>query len=426
MGLPLRFCEPVQKSVTAFKASWSIADKPRDLPLQPRAKSLLASGHRWWRSVRLIDQRDIEMPLPLIIGAAALVSAAYGAKKGYDGYQKHSEADDIVNNAKARYAKTKATFDAQEKATTGALTVLGEDELKMGEQFNEFKTLADKLLAQLNSGRQKKLDINVPKYQLQRIEDYSYTAIGVLGAAAGAGMAGAAAGFAVYGGVMALGAASTGTAISSLAGVAASNAALAAIGGGSLATGGLGMAGGTAILGAAVAGPVLAIAGWAYNSHGEEALKNASKASREVDSAQAKLEKAKAHLSKVEDYGFELLEVLKGVYAQFEPYFQILKAIDSQVEAAKVLKQNPDEVLARVCDTVVQSVSNGFTLASILVNLITTPLFKVKKANGEVVLDENNVPVMDTDADGSMVLNTEELDAKIAYTKTRAGEVAPA
>jgi len=27
------------------------------------------------------------MPLPLILGAAAMVTAAYGAKKCYDGYQ---------------------------------------------------------------------------------------------------------------------------------------------------------------------------------------------------------------------------------------------------------------------------------------------------------------------------------------------------
>lgn len=366
------------------------------------------------------------MPLPLIIGAAALVSAAYGAKKGYDGYQKHSEADDIVNAAKSRYANTREVFDAQEKATTSALAVLGEEELRIGQRFNEFKTLADNLLKQMNSGRQNKLEINVPKHKLQRVEDYSYTAIGVLGTAAGAGVAGAAAGFAVYGGVMALGAASTGTAISSLAGVAATNATLAALGGGSLATGGLGMAGGTAVLGAAVAGPVLAIAGWAYNSHGEEALKNANKASREVDGAVSKLNKAKVQLSRVEDYAFDLLEVLKTVYGQFQPYFEILKAIDSQVEAAKVLKQDPQAVLAQVSDTIVRAVNNGYTLAAILVDLITTPLFKVEKTNGEVVLDENSVPVMQTDADGSMILNSDDLDQMIPGTKARAAGVEPA
>lgn len=366
------------------------------------------------------------MPLPLILGAAALVTAAYGAKKGYDGYQKHSEADDIVNAAKSRYSAQKDTFDVQEKATTDALEVLGQEELRIGQQFNEFKTLAEDLLQKLNTGRQDKLDINIPKHKLQRVENYSYTAIGVLGAAAGAGAAGAAAGFAVYGGVMALGAASTGTAISSLAGVAATNATLAAIGGGSLATGGLGMAGGTAILGAAVAGPVLAIAGWAYNSHGEEALKNAKKASREVDSAIAKLEKAQQQLSKTEDYTFEILEVLKTIYAQFDRYFDQLKAVAQQIEAAKVLKQNPQAVLAQSSDAIMHAIGNGYALAFILVDLITTPLFKVKRANGEVVKDEHDMPVMDTDADGSMILNSAQLDQQIGEAKTKAASVEPA
>lgn len=366
------------------------------------------------------------MPLPFIIGAAALVSAAYGAKKGYDGYQKHSEADDIVNAAKSRYAAQKETFDTQEKDATETLAALGQKELHIGEQFNDFKILADELLKKLNNGRQNKLEINFPKHKLQRVENYSYTAISVLGAATGAGVAGAAAGFAVYGGVMALGAASTGTAISSLAGVAATNATLAALGGGSLATGGLGMAGGTAILGAAVAGPVLAIAGWAYDSHGEEALKNARKADREVDTAITKLEKVCEQLSKVEDYAFDIFDVLNSVFAQFDDYFDHLKAVADQIEAAKILKQDPKEVLTRSSDAIMRVISNGFALASILVDLITTPLFKVKKAAGEIVKDDNDMPVMETDADGSMILNTEQLDRQIANTKTGASLITPA
>lgn len=366
------------------------------------------------------------MPLPLILGAAALATAAFGAKKGYDGYQKHSEADDIVNDAKNRYAQKREAFDAQEAATTSALEVLGKEELSIGQRFNEFKTLADDLLKKLNTGRQDKLEINVPKHKVQSVESYSYTAVGVLGAAAGAGFTGAAAGFAVYGGVMALGAASTGTAISSLAGVAATNATLAAIGGGSLATGGLGMAGGTAILGAAVAGPVLAIAGWAYNSHGEEALKNARKANLEVDSAVEKLEKAQQQLSKTEDYAFDILDVLKAVYAQFDQYFDILRAVSGQIEAARVLKQDLQAVLAQSSDTIMRAIGNGFALAAILVDLITTPLFKVKCANGKVVKDQNDVPVMETDTDGSMILNADQLDRQIDKAKASAAYIEPA
>lgn len=76
--------------------------------------------------------------------------------------------------------------------------------------------------------------------------------------------------------------ASTGTAIASLSGAAATNATLAFFGGGSLAAGGLGIAGGTAVLGGLVAGPALAVIGFVVGS----------KASANLDNAYSNLSKA--------------------------------------------------------------------------------------------------------------------------------------
>lgn len=363
------------------------------------------------------------MPLPLIIGAAALASAAYGAKKGYDGYQKHSEADEIVKSAQHRYDRKKTIFDDQEKETTHALEMLGGRQLDIGKSLGEFKTLADELLQQLNSGRQNKLEVHIPKHELQRIENYSYTAIGVLGSAAGAGLAGAAAGFAVYGGVMALGAASTGTAISSLAGVAATNATLAAIGGGSLATGGLGIVGGSAILGTAVAAPVLAIAGWAYNSHGEEALRNARKADREVDAAVEKLARAIKNLSATEAYARKIKLALLSIYDQFSLYFDSLKDINNFLEDVKGRNVDIDAALSSYNDEIIRVIENGYALASIMVDVITTPIFKTKKEGEEIAKDDNGLPVMETDVDGSMILNDTELDKALVEAEASAGEI---
>ncbi|MEN5164429.1 chemotaxis protein [Achromobacter kerstersii] len=350
------------------------------------------------------------MPLPLIIGAAALVAASYGAKKGYDGYQKHSEADDIVKRAKAAYDERRTVFDAQEKKTEVALTALGNLELEIGESFGEFKTLADTLINDLNANSQDKLEVKFPKRELQKIENYSYSAVGVLGSIAGAGAAGAAAGFAVYGGVMALGAASTGTAISALAGAAATNATLAAIGGGSLAAGGLGMAGGTAILGAAVAAPILAIAGWAYDNHGEEALKNAHKASDEADAAIKKLGKADEFLADTEEYARRIKRALTRIYREFHCYFDDLKDVSALVDDLKGRNVDVAAELAKLGTSVTQIIENGYALASILTKVITTPLFKVKEARGAILVDENGLPEMLKDADGSMMLNGDKID----------------
>lgn len=366
------------------------------------------------------------MPLPLIIGAAALATAAFGAKKGYDGYQKHSEADEIVKEAKARYERKKSAFDDQEKETTFALDLLGKKELEIGKSIGEFKTLADALLKQLNAGRKNKLNIHIPKHELQKIEDYSYTAVGVLGAAAGAGAAGAAVGFAVYGGVMALGAASTGTAISALSGVAATNATLAALGGGALSAGGLGMAGGTAILGAAVAAPVLAIAGWAYDSHGDEALKNARKADAEATDAIGKLAKASQQLEETADYAQKIKRGLGSIFGQFQQYFDTLKGINNFIEDVKGRNVDVDAEIEKLGNDILRVVDNGYALAAILVNIITTPIFKPKKINGEVVRNKDGVPEMEKNADDSMIINDTALDAVLLKGKAEASNIAKA
>ena len=96
---------------------------------------------------------------------------------------------------------------------------------------------------------------------------------------AGGAVAGTAGGalvaFGAYGAAQAFACASTGTAISSLSGAAASNATLAFFGGGSLAAGGLGMAGGAVVLGGLVAGPALMVMGLIA---GAAAKKNLDKA----------------------------------------------------------------------------------------------------------------------------------------------------
>lgn len=74
-----------------------------------------------------------------------------------------------------------------------------------------------------------------------------------------------------------LGTASTGTAIGSLSGVAATNATLAWFGGGSLATGGAGMLGGTTILTGFLALPVVAYSAWKSHSKAEEIYEEVEK-----------------------------------------------------------------------------------------------------------------------------------------------------
>eukprot|EP00389_Voromonas_pontica_P013255 GDKH01020465.1.p1 GENE.GDKH01020465.1~~GDKH01020465.1.p1 ORF type:complete len:362 (-),score=59.14 GDKH01020465.1:240-1325(-) len=351
------------------------------------------------------------MPLPLIIGVAALGAAAFGSKKGYDGYQKHSEADEIVENAELKYKEQKEVFDADESKTTTAFTELGSKELEVGKEFNEFNELATELLDKLNNAKNKRISVNIPAHKLQKIENYSYTAVGLLGTVAGAGAGGVAAGFAVYGGVMTLGAASTGTAIASLSGAAASNATLAAIGGGSLASGGLGMAGGTAILGGAVAAPILAIAAWAYDKHGEESLDNARKVRCEVENAVEKLKALSEQHLEIQAYVLKIKSAVDTIYSQFEDYFDSLKIVNRMIKKAQVSGKDISDILNN--ESVITDIENGYALAAIIVDIIETPVFKVKKEGDEVVTDENNVPSLQVDENGFNIINSGEIDIVI-------------
>lgn len=335
------------------------------------------------------------MALPFLLVPAAIALAGYGAKKGYDGHKKHSEADEIIDRAKDAYESEHTVFVNNEKKTHSALEQLGKKELEIGQDIYEFKKLADSLLKKLEQNSNQEFKLTIPKHSLDKIEEYGFTATGVLGTAAGAGAAGAAAGFAVYGGVMALGAASTGTAISALSGVAATNATLAAIGGGSLATGGLGMAGGTAILGGAVAAPVLAIAGWAYNSHGEEALKNAKKADSEANSAIEKLKKSSVLLIKTESYANKINEALTKLIEQFSMYYKYLKGIEQILNTTT--GKDRENMIGSLNSTLITKINNGFMVASLIVDIIVTPIFKVNKTNSgkvEFILDSDKNKVV--------------------------------
>ncbi|ENT9725472.1 chemotaxis protein, partial [Escherichia coli] len=151
------------------------------------------------------------MALPFIILGVAAAATAFGGKKAYDGYQKKSEADDVLDRAQRRFDKHKESFDLANETTSKKLAELGEKELEIGKDFNEFKTIADDLLARMAKDGHKDLRLKVPQHNINKIQNLAISATEYLTTVVGAGVSGAAAGFAVYSGVMAFAAASTGT-----------------------------------------------------------------------------------------------------------------------------------------------------------------------------------------------------------------------
>ncbi len=232
------------------------------------------------------------MPIPFILGAAALGAAAFGVKKGYDAKVKNDEAREIYDDAEALVNSAKSDVEKARGEANESLESLGQAKLDVVQNtlepfWNTFKKIKHIEVSQSFGMDELNSDFSEKMKQLGDMDNL-INALG--GGALGGVAAGGLVALGAYGAIGTFGVASTGAAISGLAGAAATNATLAWLGGGSLAAGGLGVAGGTAVLGGIVAGPALAIMGCVMNAKAEE---NFYKAKREYKKAEGIAEELK-------------------------------------------------------------------------------------------------------------------------------------
>ena len=217
------------------------------------------------------------MVLPfLLVGAGAV--ALYGAYKSARAVKDIGEAKDTNRDAQSIYDDATESLKHCRDSTQKRLERLGERKAALYEDtlttfVATFSRIKNVDIDELDVPDRFLADIEA---EILEIREIAVQMSKTVGGGAGALGAGALAGLAAYGSVGLLGTASTGTAIGSLSGVAATNATLAWLGGGSLAAGGMGIAGGTAVLGGIVAAPVLLVGGLLLASKATEAKENAS------------------------------------------------------------------------------------------------------------------------------------------------------
>ncbi len=228
------------------------------------------------------------MPVPLLFIGAAVATGGLGIGKTIKAGIDANNAKNINNNANALVEAATDKLNGQRKACGDALSSLGQEKITiLNQSVSEFLDTFTKI---------KNVDfrdtVGLEELKKFHIDQNEFTDIKAMvnfaGSLAGGAIAGTAGGalaaFGAYGAAQAFAFASTGTAIASLSGAAATNATLAFFGGGSLAAGGLGMAGGTAVLGGLVAGPALMVmglvAGHAAKKDLEKAITNKAEAIR--------------------------------------------------------------------------------------------------------------------------------------------------
>ena len=248
------------------------------------------------------------MPLPLIIGGIAAAAGIAGVGSGIHGGIKMKDANDTMKLAQGKQERAVKLFNNKNDSTTELMDAIGKQELEILATFDDFSDIIEKIQGRPEFKAYKREGIDLPEYEAEELKKISAGA-GVLLGGLGGAAAGTAGGFAAAGAttsaVVALGTASTGTAISSLSGAAATNAVMAALGGGSIAAGGGGMALGAAVLSGAMLGAGLLVGGVIFNVTG-------CKLSDKADEAYVQAKRTEEEVNKIVGYFDELTEAASG------------------------------------------------------------------------------------------------------------------
>ncbi|WP_315602232.1 hypothetical protein [Treponema socranskii] len=278
------------------------------------------------------------MPLPLIIGIGAAIAGAGGIGAGIHGGIKMKGAHDTVKSAQRRNEENVARLEKTNKKTMQAMDKLGKDEMEIISTFKRFSNTFEKIKNAPSFAEINKDNITLSVFTPQDVKDAAVGASILLGGLGGAAL-GTAGGFAAAGGttaaVMALGTASTGTAISVLGGAAATNATLAALGGGSLAAGGGGIALGTAVLGGATLGVGLLIGGIIFSVAGSSISDKADKAWNQMMENEKKINSVCDYLTRLENIAKAFTSALSKVN---NVYMNHLARLEATIEAQKKKK----------------------------------------------------------------------------------------
>ena len=249
--------------------------------------------------------------IPIILGAAALVTAGVGVSAGSDGVSKLQKAKKIGKSAEQRYKKANKSLEKKFQATQKFEEEYGQLQINVKintiGRFVKFVRRIDQRISQRigqnSSPSHQRFLEGVEGFSAEQFKEYKAEVLDAQSLAVGGlkvvGVASAAS-QTTLGLIGLFGTASTGTAISGLSGAAAWNATLAWLGGGSLAAGGGGMALGTVVLGGITVGPALMIGGFVLGGEGKKALTKAIEYAKEVNNKIAQLDKSKGFLGQVQ------------------------------------------------------------------------------------------------------------------------------
>ena len=323
------------------------------------------------------------MPVPFILGGLAVAAAGYGVKKGIDAKDKIDRTENIQIQIKDLINRCNILMKSSKENSTNAIQKLGQTKISvMSTSMNEFVDIYSKMknVNFTDIGIDELKNFKPENKEIAELQVASVGAIDLTVSSAGAIAGSTLLAAGTYGAVMHGGfaLASTGTAIGTLHGAAATNATLAWLGGGSLATGGFGMAGGMAVLGGIVAGPALALGGVFLDSKAEDKLYEALEQKDKAIRFQKEVEQAVLALKAIAKRSIQVKDLLANLNVLF----------DSQITKFKTIVELLGYNYAEYPEKAKHTVAINAMLAKIIKIIIDTPLLTTK---GELTTDSFKV-----------------------------------
>lgn len=261
------------------------------------------------------------MPLPLLFIGTAVATGVFGSGKTVKAIADNSKANSINKDANESIELAKQEMERQRTSVSKALSSLGEEKIftlnhsvtAFLDTFEQIKNVDFKESTGLEELKNLKLD----KKDFEELREMGNFAANIAGGATAGLAGGALTAFGAFNAASVLATASTGTAIGTLSGAAATNATLAFFGGGSLASGGLGMAGGAMVLGGLVAGPALLVMGLIGGAKANEKLENAMANKAQAEEITEALDTASAQCAAIRRRSNMFYNLLANLDARF-------------------------------------------------------------------------------------------------------------
>ena len=263
------------------------------------------------------------MPIPFLFITAAAASGIFGATKTVKAVSDNRIAGRINDLANQTIDEAKATLEHQRDAVSRSLEEMGELKVhildgnvrEFLDTFEQIKNVdfTDSL------GLEELKNLKIEKKDFEELRELGNFAAEVAGGMTAGIAGGSLTAFGAYNAAVAFAHASTGTAIATLHGAAASNATLAFFGGGPIAYGGLGMKAGAIILNSMAIAPALMVMGLITSAKAQEKVNIALENRAEAKKVSEALKVAALQCNAIRRRTYMLYNLLSHLDAYFLP-----------------------------------------------------------------------------------------------------------